>query len=364
MTKHTFPYRLSIWAGAVLLTALACQTISGGFATATPSPIPATPSPTGTATLVPTPAPPTPTPNLTPQPTPIVCSNDHCLDQCLDRLDSVLQLDTFTPLDPIYGKNHISQNLVVYDVQGGNLVNAQPLYVPDAYKKYQEDTATQLMLWSYASSLLPPEQLRWIKQYIVFTDGAGNKLAWVQPKNQDDRQWTLGIDMADSTDAWDLTDTLVHEFGHLITLNNDQIPQTGFGYNWDQNPGMCDQLLTPDGCTAPKSYINLFYQRFWKSILNDWIKNVVEAPAKTQEEEDALVQAFYERHSDQFLRDYSATNIYEDMADSFALFVMNPKPTRKGVVFSKVRFYYEFPELVTLRSHIIQNICAYTRPSP
>ncbi len=356
--------RMLIWTGSLLFTALAYQTFIGKFIPTVPSALAESPAssptsaPTFSADL------PAATPDLTPQPTPIDCSGDQCLNQCLHRLDSVLQLHSFTPPVPVHDEAQANQYLVVYQVQSDQLANPQLLQVPDAYRKLQQDTATQFILWSYAASLLPPDQLQWIDQYIVFTDWSGNRLSWVNPTDNGRNHWTLGIDMADSSDAWYLTQSLVHELGHVITLNADQIQQTGSSPTWEQNPALCDQLLTPYGCARPDSYINLYYQRFWKNILDDWIHSVYEPPVQSPEEADARVKAFYIGHADDFSREYAATNLYEDMADSFAMFVLNPKPTHTSVVFDKMRFYYDFPELVALRTHILRNICSYTRPSP
>jgi hypothetical protein len=57
--------------------------------------------------------------------------------------------------------------------------------------------------------------------------------------------------------------------------------------------------------------INLFYQKFWKDILEDW-QETVDRPAakvKTQEEFWALKEKFYNRHSTSFVDVYATSNI-------------------------------------------------------
>ncbi len=356
--------RLWMWCSSLLFLALACQTISGNFVPALHPSVPVNIDHPGAFSLPPFHQEPAKAVPLNPQPAPIDCPDDRCLNQCLDRLDNILQLNSDTFADPAQNVSQAGLDLVVYPVQGNRLLNPQFLDVPAAYKTYQEDTAKQRLLWSYTAWLLPPDQLGWIKQYLVFTDGSGNRLARVIAMNPDRGGWTLGIDPADTPDAWYLTQSLVHELGHLITLNSDQILPTDQDSTWDQNPAACEQFLSPDGCSKPSSYINLYYGKFWKDLLEDWIQSVGAPVSQPEGESGPLVNAFYIRHSEDFSREYAATNIFEDMADSFAMFVLNPKPTHDSVVFDKMRFYYDFPELVDLRTHIIQNICTYTKPSP
>jgi hypothetical protein len=151
----------------------------------------------------------------------------------------------------------------------------------------------------------------------------------------------------------------VHEFGHLVTLNAGQIPESEYYYGWYQNPTVCPQFLDDNGCSRPDSYMNLFYQAFWKDVFEEWLTTVAKVHVNSQEEYRALVEKFYSKHSDLFSRDYAATNIHEDMAESFSHFILEPKPAGNSVVEQKARFYYDFPELVQLRQQMIQGMCSF-----
>jgi hypothetical protein len=48
----------------------------------------------------------------------------------------------------------------------------------------------------------------------------------------------------------------------------------------------------------------------------------------------------------------------EDIAESWAFFVLSPKPELKSIADEKILFFYEYPELVELRTQILNNICA------
>lgn len=82
----------------------------------------------------------------------------------------------------------------------------------------------------------------------------------------------------------------------------------------------------------------------------------------SDEELEDLVHAFYRKHEEQFVREYAATNLREDIAESFMYFVLEPRPRDGSIVSQKIKFFYDFPELVDMRKQMIQNMCSYTQP--
>lgn len=182
-------------------------------------------------------------------------------------------------------------------------------------------------------------------------------------QNYDDNsRWELGVDVLDATDPIYLTETLTHEVAHLITLNSDQIIQSeDFIYTPFQNSSVCPQFISTEGCSTPDSYINAFYRKFWFGIYDDWLETVYNADATNEEEFYQAVGEFYLRYSEQFARPYAATNIKEDLAVSFEYFILHPKSTGGGVSAQKMRFYYDYPELVALRQQMIQAMCSYAQ---
>lgn len=295
-------------------------------------------------------------------PHPMTCADDACFNACLKRINDTLETRPFNPLGGEYAGTEANLNLAVYKVIDGKLGEPDMLYAPQEFKPFQEDLEAHQLVWNYASALLPPDKLKWISQYEIFTDGSDNVLAWIGAKDMFDRShWTLGVDIADAQNPVDLTYTLTHEFGHLITLNTEQIPQTDFAYGWQQNPSVCKQFSNPYGCSLPDSYLNRFYQRFWINIFDEWRETVEKIHTNSYDEQYTLVEEFYKKHTDQFVREYAATNIHEDTAESFMRFVLEPKPVGNGVVDQKILFFYDFPELVAMRAQMIQNICSYVQ---
>ena len=66
---------------------------------------------------------------------------------------------------------------------------------------------------------------------------------------------------------------------------------------------------------------------------------------------------FYNKYDDQFLSNYSATSPAEDIAEAFAFFILSPKPPADSIANQKILFFHEFPELMQLRGHILNQLC-------
>lgn len=306
-------------------------------------------------------APPTSSP--IPIPAPITCTDDTCLDSCLQRIAAALPQTQYESLTGAYAGNDVTMDLVYYDVEDGQLGEPQFLQVPDSFKQFQQDTTTHQNIWRYASSLLSPNELKWIDRFEIFK--SSNFHGWVKPSGpdrQDRSHWILGIEPQYAQNPVEFTYTFVHEYGHLISLNTDQIPRSDYYFTWSQNPTVCKQFLMPEGCSNPDSYMNLFYQKFWKDILVEWQKTVDRpgSMAKNRDEFWVIADKFYDRHSTSFVDDYAVKNIKEDFAESFMHFVLEPKPNGRSIAERKILFFYDFPELVALRQQMIQNVCSYT----
>ena len=123
-------------------------------------------------------------------------------------------------------------------------------------------------------------------------------------------------------------ETVFHEYCHYLTLNDQQV-----SYETAPSQGR----YTEEGMiTHPESYLNAFYQAFWTDYLSDRLAD----PEST---------GFYLRHSDDFLTAYAATSPSEDIAESFAFFIMGDKAEGESIQARKQNFFYAYPELVTFR---------------
>ena len=346
----------------LLAVSLACQTLTRAVTPPTSTPAAARPTESA-ATEAPasTVAPEaTATSEIIPTPEPITCTDDSCLQACLERINTTLQAQQFDPLSEAYAGKEVTVGLVAYKVKGDQIVDPVMLSAPPDYKVYQQDTAAQLRIWNYFTAILPTDlRVKWISEFRVFTDGPSNTLAWVRRSDKPDK-WILGADILDSRNPVNLTETLLHEFGHLLTLNTEQLTVSDtYIYSGEQGLSNCPQYAAPDGCSNPNSYINLFYQKFWKKIYAEWFTNVDQA--SNGELNWDLVSAFHDRYADQFVSVYAASHPEEDIAESFATFMLSPRPEGNSIADQKVAFFYQFPELVQLRQFAIQGMCSYTQ---
>jgi hypothetical protein len=57
---------------------------------------------------------------------------------------------------------------------------------------------------------------------------------------------------------------------------------------------------------------------------------------------------------------YAVTSPEEDIAESWAHFIFDKKPTDNSIGEQKLLFFYGYPELVSLRNQIVNNICLYS----
>lgn len=309
------------------------------------------------STLVPTPF---------ENPEPITCTDDNCLQACLDRLEEVLQTRPFASIgNSIYEAQGAQFNLVIYQVEGDTIADPIQLHVPSAYHKYQEDIDAHLRIWKFYIAMIPADLRTYVNEFVIFTDGGGgDTMAWVEPSATDETLWRVGIDLLDSDYPAYLADTLVHETAHVLTLNISQIPNDENYYYYDGREktfATCEQYAN-GGCSLPDSYINRFYEKFWKTSYHEWWELEQEAQnAATDDEYYQILEKFYEQHSEWFLNSYAATNVEEDMAESFSYFVLHPKPLGDSIHEQKVNFYYEFPELVEYRQQMIEGLCSYVQ---
>jgi hypothetical protein len=214
--------------------------------------------------------------------------------------------------------------------------------------------------------IIPAEGREVLRGFLIFTDGPRSYLAAVNQSRKNPYKWDLNVDIADSAKKSSLIYTLIHEQGHLITLSGDQVPVNLAVFRnphdediYQREQEACPQYFTGEGCSTADSYIYQFFSRFWTDLYAEW----QEIDAEENELRRAnLLDSFYSTYQDQFLTDYAPTHPAEDIAESFAFFILEPKPELDSIASEKILFFYEYPELIALRRQILENICAEFQP--
>ncbi len=256
--------------------------------------------------------------------------------------------------------------LTSYSVEGDSITEPVLEDVPAALEPQQSNLALQEEAWQVFTTLIPPADRDMVVEFNVFTDGYSNTLAAVGQLSENPTAWMLEVDVADLEDTDSLIFTIIHEYAHLLTLNAEQVEpdqelvDDPFNPEWQIEKGAaCTYYFTGTGCSYKESYINVFYERFWLDLEEEW-----SAIDVMQYDEDASLEyyealyAFYKAHQDQFVDDYSVTHPAEDIAESFTYFVFTPKPSGNSIKEQKIAFFYEYPELVKLRSDILNGACS------
>ncbi len=293
--------------------------------------------------------------------------NDTAILSCPAAMAGIIQSakgDVYKIDDPNYVEPP-SYYLVTYSVSGDMLTNPVLDPIPDELKDEQQDTTSQKEAWQIFTTLIPPKDRQMVSQYIIFTDGGDNTLAAVDQIPTDLTRWIIEVDVADLENKNALLFTLIHEYAHVLTLNDSQVRIDKEVYKDPYNISLlesksaaCPTYFTGGGCSLPNSYVNAFYQRFWVDINTEWGKiDALQYADDLSPYYDELYH-FYLKHQDQFVDDYATTHPTEDIAESFAYFVFSPKPTGTSIRDQKILFFYAYPELLELRQSILQGACS------
>jgi len=335
----TFQIKLMLAMFAVLIITLACTTILGPD------------MPEGD----------TPDLNNAEEPVTETAPTIASLKVCPLITDHIMEIATSSGDD--LGKELLEEEvyLVTYKVSGNELSDPKYEDASSDLQDEQGDTFAHQKVWDYFLALIPPDRRETVAEYSIFTDGQGGTLAAVTQTQSDPHLWSLDVDIADISNTYDLTYTLVHEFGHLLTLGPDQVPPSLAVFNNPEDDNVylnevsaCPQYFPGEGCANSDSYINAYFDQFWGDIHEEW--NTI----NLEDDEDLYYERlddFYKKYQDQFVTDYAVTNPEEDMAESWAFFVLGPKPTGKTIAEEKALFFYQYPELVELRLQILNNLC-------
>ncbi len=216
----------------------------------------------------------------------------------------------------------ISNVLASYPVTGGQAAVTDP---------------ADAKVWDYLCAILPQETRGKIGEFNLFTDGTSNILAYTSPMKHgdgtvDNTRFSINIDYYDVYDEngaprdWSkLTYTILHEYGHVLLEDETQV---------DLSVGQSTH--DPAGF-IPGSFRRAFYDRFWKDLGASGVGD-------------------YEKHPTDYVSRYGANYFHEDIADTFAVFVLGGESRGNTVAEEKLRFFWADAEMVALRISIRQSM--------
>ena len=116
--------------------------------------------------------------------------------------------------------------LTEYKVNDGKI--RKPTYIksPRDYRKKQRSTKRHRDIWQRFTTIVPANQRTHVSGFDIFTDGSGGVYGAVYQDSSNPTRWRLAMDVNDAfrkfnkrkLDNTELNYTLIHEFGHLLTL--------------------------------------------------------------------------------------------------------------------------------------------------
>jgi hypothetical protein len=201
--------------------------------------------------------------------------------------------------------------LASYSVSAGESISLRSGTETKDYKK----------LWGEIAELSPNTiSDKYIETYEVYDDAQSDTLAFVDDADQNGK-WRIVVNLAGRRDSSQREQkaTLIHELAHIITLNTSQVKP---------DFTTCSTYELSEGCSFKESYINMFYTTYWKGVT---------PPAKYSAEK--------------FVTEYAASEPVEDLAETFAFFVLERDKDKLGnqMKDQKIRLLYNYPELVQMR---------------
>lgn len=241
-------------------------------------------------------------------------------------------------------------SLTLYSVSGQTISKIVDYDVTDSYlQELQEDVTKHEEIWDLVIQLIPVEQLGHISEFMIYSGFAdGNTSGYVVPITGDLSEWrfAMSIDQpyAYPTEGFDpfgdTTSTIIHELGHILTLNDTQ---TDLGIE----SGDCSEYYFY-GCMKSDSYFAELYNGYWADIITEYDTAMT----------NGTMSDFYDMYANRFVSTYASSHPVEDMAEVFTRFIVRESEQYGDIAEEKLQNLFAYNELSVLRDEIRSNITA------
>ena len=249
-----------------------------------------------------------------------------------------------------------------YKIIGGELVqDSQAILAPP-----------DVAIWDYFRAVIPIDLRQNIAVLEIVQDPSLALIANISSLD-DLKSWKLKINKAEiylESSQLELNKDLlkavfIHEIGHILTLNSDQISfdtslknianKTDYPKIFADSESKCQpNYFVQEGCTKTESYLNQFYQKFWQSI---WVDYLLAQNTSSNQLFTKRSQEFYTKNQNSFVSRIAAFSPEEDIAESFSAFVLRDRPPNLTTIADqKLAWLWDQPELVVIRQNILNNI--------
>jgi|GEM_PF-6433359 len=270
--------------------------------------------------------------------------------------------DNFLPRESLADED---QSLSRYNVNGDAISLAGDHEVDAGIEGFRSAKADHQRMWGRFRGLVPASRRTFVKQFTAFHGGDAIS-GYVYPLQSDRVDWSLGLDILTAQAEFASLDnasvpaanknvplafTAAHEYAHLLTLHGDEL-------DLSISEASCTTFYNIYGCASASSYIGDFYNAFWSgAVFADY-----ESKLATFGRDGVAEQMFMTYPAD-FVSEYAASSVEEDIAESFARYVFSSNctvgipsppgctvpPPPADISEQKIRFFNSYPEIAALR---------------
>jgi len=157
--------------------------------------------------------------------------------------------------------------ITLYSVSGKTLTKLVDYAVEDGLLEYQQDTAKHEEICEQVVKISPASYVEKMNQLVIYVGDYNDSyslygsLAYVLPTSDDLSTWqyAIAIDLAYQVTFGETTSglngTIVHELGHILTLDSTQIDSF-------TSSEECSTYHLEEGCSRKGTYIYSFSPRF------------------------------------------------------------------------------------------------------
>ncbi|WP_419241384.1 hypothetical protein [Cardinium endosymbiont of Nabis limbatus] len=275
-------------------------------------------------------------------------------------------------------KNNFVQNnikctnsdvIVSYKIDKNDQLRLHRLFKPDPDSKFDpklwEEERTNRnkhqQYYNFFAELIPREYRKGIQYVRIFDRGDSSELARMGPKNWNNLK-IFELEMAfnlfdikfcyfrEILDYPRIVFTMLHEFGHYLTMNQDQrYCVRGGPFYKDESIIKQINLLY---YAHDESYGLLDPERNQEDIAEGYETNYQRIQELLSKRKGELLQ------NGVFVRRYSTKSVEEDAADTFAYFVLLDERPEPGISLlgDKVLLFCQYPKMAKIRKAIRDNL--------
>lgn len=196
------------------------------------------------------------------------------------------------------------------------------------------------------ADIIPDSYHDYFNELTVFVEDEWYTDAYVETLPPDYEVWRYSVNeevLSANFSSREEDELIIHEFAHIVSY--EQIAGIA-----EPAESSCAEYFERNGCPLKSSYIGQFADSFWSEKDLSRALDFSGSPEGTE-----MAYEYYDLHESDYVSDYAAVSPEEDFAETFAYFVLLGKPAGKNMREEKVRYLYNYPDLVKLRQIIRQN---------